>query len=96
MALNDKTSSFGLVKTNPKISGNVKITVDSAGDVWLNTINATKELSSSNLKKFRTTRTSTYASDLKKFIGKLPPEIVFQVKPGVSPVSCWAQRPLCW
>lgn len=84
MALNDKTSSFGLIRTNPKITGNVKITVDSIGDVWLNTINATKELSSSDLKKFRTTRTSTYAQDLKKFIGKLPPEIVFHVKPGAD------------
>lgn len=87
MALNDQSTSFGLVKTNPKITGNVKITVDSGGDVWLNTINATKELSSSDLKKFRTTSTSTYAQDLKKFIGKLPPEIVFQVKPGADPLS---------
>lgn len=87
MALNDKTSSFGLVRTNPKISGNVKITVDSAGEVWLNTINANRELSSSDYKKFRTTQTSTYESDLKKFIGSLPPEIVFEVKPGADPTA---------
>lgn len=85
MALTDKTSSFGLVRTNPKITGNVKITIDSGGDVWLNTINATKELSSSDLKKFRTTTTSTYAQDLKKFVGKLPPEIIFAIKPGADP-----------
>jgi len=83
--LSDKSSSFGLIRSNPKITGNVKITVDSTGMVWLNTINATKELSTSDLKKYRTTQTSTYASDLKRFIGKLPPDIVFKVKPGADP-----------
>lgn len=85
MALNEKIASFGLARTNPKISGNVKITVDSSGAVWLNSIDSTKELSNSSLKKFRTTSTSTYAADLKKFAGKLPPDIMFAVKPGASP-----------
>jgi len=81
MNLNDKTSSFGLVRTNPKISGNVKITVDSEGLIWLNTIDATKELSASEFKKFRIgTTSSSYEADLKKFIGKLPPAIVFAAK----------------
>lgn len=87
MAINDKTASFGLARTNPKISGNVKITVDSAGDVWLNTINASKELSSADFKRFRVTKTSTYQGDLKRFIGKLPPEVVFKVKEGADPTA---------
>lgn len=81
MNLNDKTSSFGLIRTNPKISGNVKITVDSTGLIWLNSFDATKELSSSDFKKFRIgTSSSSFESDLKKFIGKLPPAVVFQEK----------------
>ena len=87
MAINDKTASFGLARTNPKLSGNVKVTIDSNGDVWLNTINASKELSSSDFKRFRVTKTSTYQGDLKRFIGKLPPEVVFKVKEGADPTA---------
>lgn len=81
MNLNDKNSSFSLVRTNPKISGNVKITTDSEGLIWLNTFDATKELSASDFKKFRIgTSGSSFESDLKNFIGTLPPEIVFVAK----------------
>jgi hypothetical protein len=77
----DKTSSFSLVRTNPKISGNVKITVDSAGLIWLNTFDATPELSTSVFKKFRIgTSGTSFESDLKNFIGTIPPAVVFAAK----------------
>jgi hypothetical protein len=40
----DDRASYGVLKTNPKISGNVKITLDSTGGLWLNSIDAVKEL----------------------------------------------------
>ena len=78
--LNDKNSSFALTRVNPKISGNVKITIDSSGGVWLNSIESTKELSSSKFKKFNVSGTASFEADLKQFIGKLPPETVFAIK----------------
>jgi hypothetical protein len=80
MPLNDKTASFSLLRANPKISGNVKLTVDSTGLIWLNSFDATKELSSSQYKKFQIGTGSSFESDLKKFIGALPPSIVFFTK----------------
>ncbi len=80
MNLNDKTSSFSVLTINPKISGNVKITTDSTGNIWLNSIDSTKELSTSQFKKFRIGTGTSFEADLKNFFNGLPPEIVFSVK----------------
>ena len=37
-------SSFQLVRTNPKLTGNVKIAVNENGDMYLNAIKANLEL----------------------------------------------------
>lgn len=87
MNLNDKTSSFGLVRTNPKISGNIKVTVDANGDIWLNTIDANKVLSGSEFKKFRISQTSSFDSDLRDFVGSVPPEVLFEVRQDSNPES---------
>jgi hypothetical protein len=73
--------SFGLARTNPKLTGNVKITVDSVGDIWLNSIDAVKELSDDRFKKYRIGRNGSYAADVFKFFdyGVTPPELVFSL-----------------
>lgn len=78
--LSDKTSSFALARTNVRISGNIKITIDSAGDVSLNSIDSSKELSSAQFKKFRVGPTNSFEVDVKRFMGSLPPEVMFAVK----------------
>lgn len=65
------STSFGVIRTNPKLTGNVKLTVDSNDDIWLNSIDATKDLSSDKYKKFKITAQSSYASDLNAFMGDL-------------------------
>ena len=49
----DFNSSFGLLRANPKLTGNVKVSVDSSGGVWLNSFNANPTLSSDRFKNFR-------------------------------------------
>lgn len=80
MSLNDL--SFGLIRTNPKLSGNVKITVDSNQDIWLNSFNANPELSNNQFKKFRINPTGFYPLDLYRFFlnGKVPASTVFETK----------------
>ena len=51
--LADRNVSFGLIRTNPKLTSNVKLTVDSAGDLWLNSIDAVNELTNRKYKKYR-------------------------------------------
>lgn len=77
----DDRSSYSLLKTNPKISGNVKITLDSNGDLWLNSIDANNELSDSAYKKFSISSKSTYAKDLYTFFknGTTPATTVFDL-----------------
>ena len=45
-------ASFQLVRTNPKLTGNVKLTVNEAGDLWLNAIKANVELSKDDYSRF--------------------------------------------
>lgn len=77
----DDKSSYALLKTNPKLSGNVKITIDSDEDLWLNSIDANNELSDSSYKKYPISSLSTYSRDLYKFFknGQTPSSIVFDL-----------------
>jgi hypothetical protein len=80
----DSNSSFGVLRANPKISGNVKISLDSDGGVWLNSMDANPILSDQRFKKYRVTGQNTYGKDLQRFfsIGKnlqssLNPDVIF-------------------
>ena len=73
--------SYGLLKTNPKLSGNVKLTTDSQGSLWLNSFSANDELSDSRFKRFPISNNSTYQKDLWNFFrkGVTPPNVVFDL-----------------
>ena len=77
----DDNASYGLIKTNPKISGNVKLTVDSTGEIWLNSFDATQELADSKYKRYGISSNSTYQNDLYSFFdkGQTPADIVFSL-----------------
>lgn len=57
-----------LLRTNPKLTGNIKITIDSNQDIWLNTIDANIELSSNRFKKFKLAKDGSYAFDIRKLL----------------------------
>lgn len=77
----DYNSSFGLLRTNPKLTGNVKLSLDSSGDVWLNSFNANPILSNERFKKFQVTGKDSYATDLYNFFdkGSVSNDLIFQV-----------------
>jgi hypothetical protein len=79
--LTQDETSFGIIRTNPKLTGNIKITVDSASDIWLNSIEAEKELADDRFKKYRISPNSSYAIDVNRFFdtGSTPPEIVYSL-----------------
>lgn len=79
-------NSFQLIRTNPRISGNFKITVDSQGRVWFNTIDANKELADNKYKKFRVGGGS-YESDLRRFMSTVPPNVLFDTKLGSNALT---------
>ncbi len=77
----DDRASYAVLKTNPKLSGNVKLTLDSVGNLWLNSIDANNELADSAYKRFQIPSTSTYARDLYRFFknGQTPSQIVYSL-----------------
>lgn len=77
----DYNSSFGVLRTNPRLTGNLKVTLDSTGGVWFNSMDVSPELSDQKYKKFRITGQNTYAKDVFTFFdeGKTPNNVVFQV-----------------
>lgn len=77
----DYNSSFGLLRTNPKLTGNVKLSVDFSGGVWLNSFNANPILSSDRFKKFQVTGEDSYATDLYNFFekGTVGNDLIFDV-----------------
>ena len=65
-----QNSSFGVLRANPRISGNVKITTDSNGDIWLNSIDSNQEMSNQAYKGFRVSPESSYDRDIYTFFKK--------------------------
>ena len=77
----DYNSSFGVLRTNPKLTGNLKLTLDSTGGIWFNSMDVSPELSSQKYKKFRITGQNPYAKDVFTFFdeGQTPNDVIFQV-----------------
>ncbi len=84
----DDESSFQLVRTNPKLTGNVKFTIDSEDKLFLNSIDANEELSKDQYKKVSVDLTKSIPANLYKFFngGQTPREIVFDLNESFDPV----------
>ncbi len=78
-----------MTRANPRISGNVKITVDSKKDIWLNSIDSNSEMSNQAYKGFRINEGSSYDKDLYNFFkeGATPLQSVFGLSGEGDPVE---------
>lgn len=75
-------SSFGIIRANPRISGNLKISVDSTENIWLNSIDSNDEMSKNQYKGYRLSSEGDFAHDVYSFFnnGKTPSNFIFGVK----------------
>jgi len=73
-------ASYSLVRTNPKLTGNVKIVSDGT-DIYLESFSANTRLSSQKFKAFKVDGTSTYDQDVYRFFdfGKFPKESAYEI-----------------
>ncbi len=80
-------SSFGVLRSNPRISGNLKISVDSSGNLWFNSIDSNDEMSKNQYKGYRISPDGDFAQDVYNFFdeGKTPGDFVFGLKNEKSP-----------
>lgn len=78
--LYDNNTSFQLLRTNPKLSGNFRISVDSENGVWFNSLDVNTTLSDKKYKKFEITGKQSYAGDVFNFFqrGATPTEVIFE------------------
>jgi hypothetical protein len=63
-------TSFGLLRTNPRLTTNVKVVVDSKDVLYLESFDATRELSKSKYKGFKVSSNSDYYFDLYRFFNQ--------------------------
>lgn len=70
-------SSFGLLRTNPVLSSNVKLTILSDGKFELNSFD-TGKLNQYRFKKFKTNSTSKWRVDLYNFWKGIAPDLIFE------------------
>ena len=75
-------SSFGVIRANPRISGNLKISVDSGENIWLNSIDSNDEMSKNQYKGYRLSPNGDFAQDVYSFFnnGKTPTNFIFGIK----------------
>jgi hypothetical protein len=73
-------ASYSLVRTNPKLTGNVKLLTNGI-NLYLESFSANNELSSSKFKSFKIDGSLTYDQDVFSFFkkGTLPSELAYEV-----------------
>lgn len=74
-------SSFQLVRTNPKLTGNIKFTVDGNDNMWFNSIDANEELSKASYKRVAIDPSISMAGNMYRFFngGTTASELVFSL-----------------
>jgi len=66
-------TSFGILRTNPKLTSNVKLIADSNDIIYLESFSANSELSKSKYKGFKVSSASDYYFDLYRFYNQGSP-----------------------
>lgn len=71
--------SVVILRTNPVLSSNVKLVVNSDGNIYLDSISANRTLSDQRYKKFELDQFGSYSLDLAKFYSETPLDAAFEV-----------------
>jgi hypothetical protein len=80
-------ASFGILRTNPKITGNVKVVVDSSNNTFIESIDANDELAKSKYKAVKTSASSSYQFDVARVFSNVPSDLFYDVKKPSSDYS---------
>jgi hypothetical protein len=76
----DKAQTKALLRTNPKLTGNIKIVIDEKGEVYLDTFNVDENTSSIKYKKRKVNENEYLPYDIKKHFSSLPKASMYKVK----------------
>ena len=79
--------SFGILRTNPKLSTNIKLVVDSGDTLYMDSIPANQTLATSDYKKFSINPGGSYSHDVARFFGSLSSDIQYDAGRANSDIS---------
>ena len=77
--LNTKLESFMLLRTNPKLSGNIKLVVDSHYRLYLDTFKVSNRLNNRIYRKYPISSDGNYPRDVMTVFGNLPKSELFKL-----------------
>ena len=75
-------TSYSLLKSNPKITGNIKLVVDSLGDIFIETIDGSPELTRNKYKRVKLNLENEWSSAIYDLFdgGNIPESILYSIK----------------
>lgn len=78
-AMTDTNSSFLLMRTNPKLSGNIKLVVDKDQNLFLDTFKVSDNLSKYAYRHKSVSAASSFSTDIRNIFKSLPSEDLYKV-----------------
>ena len=79
LGLNTDIASFMLLRTNPKLTGNIKLVLDSKDNMYLDTFEINSILSNYKYKHKQISPDSNYANDVRNIFSSIPNNKLFEV-----------------
>ena len=87
---NADESSFALLRTNPKLTSNIKLVVDSEDSIFLSAFKANKVLAKVEYQKFEISDRGTYSNDIARFFKGTPISERFQTLKKYSDITAYS------
>ena len=72
--------SFQLIRTNPRLTSNIKLVVDSSYNLYFESFDSSRELSNQQYKHYLLNREAILENEVPKFYAKLPKNLAFTPK----------------
>ena len=82
--------SFGILRTNPKLTTNVKLVINSNGSIYMDSMEANNALANTSFKKVPINPSSTYSLDVSRFYNELPVNLRYEILRKDSDLSVFA------
>ena len=86
----EEKSSFALLRTNPKLTSNLKLIVDSTEQMFLGAFKANKVLSKVEYQKFEVSDSGIYSNDVARFFKGTPVNERFQTLKKFSDITAYS------
>jgi len=78
----DGATSFGLLRANPKLTGNIKVVVDSSSNIFLDTFKVSLSLSQREYRKISVNPNDYYGTNLMVKMKDIPTDDLYKIEDG--------------